>query len=491
MSEFFRNPPEASSLMEASRSFGNYDLAAALADIIDNSITAGASKIAINCQYDEESSLISVSDNGTGMTRDELINAMRPASKNPLEERDVNDLGRFGLGLKTASFSQARELTVISRKNNSITAARWDLDNIANWSMEIFSGVDAENLLVENPVFTVTTEVIWRKLDRVTENGNMAEDDFNRLMIFSADQLSLIFHRYLEKSRNPSKQNVQLFLNGAQLEPHDPFKREHPATQELDTETIKIGENKIVVTPFILPHYSKLGSQEYEKLAAEEGYIKNQGFYVYRNRRLIIHGTWFRLFRHGELSKLARVRVDIPNSLDEEWRITVDKSDAQIPTTLKRRLKDLIEKIGNVSSRVYRQRGSRIMHSGLTPIWLRSVKQGQIKFSVNGANPAIEAFRSSLSSDQKVAFSDMLRIIASGFPVEALHTDYADNPNSLVQSETDPAADIALGVNFYKKMLDKGMAGDEIEKLLETTEPFSLNLKQIIEMVKSSGLDND
>ena len=131
------------------------------------------------------------------------------------------------------------------------------------------------------------------------------------------------------------------------------------------------------------------------------------------------------------------------------------------------------------------------MQSGLTPIWLRTVKQGQIKFSVNDANPAIEVFRSSLSSDQKVAFSDILRIIASGFPVEALHTDYADSPNSLVQSETDPAADIALGVNFYKKMLDKGMAEDEIEKLLGKTEPFSLNLKQIIEMVKSTGPDND
>ena len=144
----------------------------------------------------------------------------------------------------------------------------------------------------------------------------MAEEDFNRLMIFPRISFHS-FHRYLEKSRNPSKQHVQLFLNGAQLEPHDPFKREHPATQELDTETIKIGKNKITVTPFILPHYSKLGSQEYEKLAGEEGYIKNQGFYVYRNRRLIIHGTWFRLFRHGELSKMARVRVDIPNSLDE------------------------------------------------------------------------------------------------------------------------------------------------------------------------------
>lgn len=487
MSELINNPPEASALMEASRSFGNYDLAAALADLIDNSISAGANNIRIDCEYRKIDPLIRIADNGCGMNRQELIDAMRPASQNPMEERDEHDLGRFGLGLKTASFSQARELTVISTRDNDTNAATWDLDNIQNWNMRLSSGEEASQLLLENLLFKTKTEIIWRKLDRIMDGGSLERADFNRLITSSADQLSLIFHRYLEGSSNPEHRQIQLYLNGDCLKPHDPFKTKHPATQELETEEMRISNSIITVTPFILPHYSKLARDEYEQLAGEEGYIKNQGFYVYRNRRLIIHGTWFKIVRHGELSKLARVRVDIPNSLDAQWRLTVDKSDAQIPTVVKRRLRDLTEHIGHTSSRVYRQRGSKVQNRNLTPIWVRTVKKGQIKFSVNPSHPAIKSFSDSLGNVQRSIFAELLGMVASGFPVEALHTDYSDNPNKLVQSDATPDDLVIFTERFVSDMLGKGMPSDELLALLKCTEPFDQSYDFLVETLRNSG----
>lgn len=488
MQEVLKNPPDASALMEASRSFGNYDLAAALADLIDNSISAGAKTISIDFELDDSASYIRIADDGAGMSRAELIQAMRPASRSPLEERDPQDLGRFGLGLKTASFSQARSLTVVTQRSGKAFSASWDLDKISDWEMTVNETDNPKELFLENELFETVTEVVWRKLDRVTENGILGRDEFNRLIASSADQLSLIFHRYMEPQRSPKFKQISIFLNGEKLTPHDPFKRKHPATQELDTEEIDISGSKVVFTPFILPHFSKLPTNEYEQLAGEEGYIKNQGFYVYRNRRLIIHGTWFKLFRHGELSKLARVRVDIPNTLDEQWRITVDKSDAQIPSVLKRRLRDLTEKIGNQSSRAFRQRGSRINRNGITAVWQRTVSGGQIKFGINKENQLIKSFEQGLSKEKQNNFRDLLSVIASSFPIEAVHSDYADNPNSLVQAETDPEKILTVAREFVQGMISTEIPQHAVIEVLKQHEPFCNFAEMIVTSLKNEGI---
>ena len=110
-------PSDASAMGEAMRAYG-YNLATALADLIDNSIAAGSRKVWLRCEWAGSSSWISVTDDGSGMAEKELVNAMRLGSTNPTSKRAKSDLGRFGLGLKTASFSQARRLTVITKKKN-------------------------------------------------------------------------------------------------------------------------------------------------------------------------------------------------------------------------------------------------------------------------------------------------------------------------------------------------------------------------------------
>ena len=163
------NPPNASSLMATARSFGNYDLAAALADLIDNSIRAEARKVSILFEPVEKDVVVRIRDDGMGMGRDELVAAMRPASANPEDPRELNDLGRFGWGLKSASLSQARVLTVVSWRGSESTAAIWDIDNLEDWTMELLVGDDALKLLGSIPNSNSGTEVIWSRCDRLLD----------------------------------------------------------------------------------------------------------------------------------------------------------------------------------------------------------------------------------------------------------------------------------------------------------------------------------
>lgn len=488
MVEKIKNPPKASSFMEASRSFGNYDLPAALADLIDNSITAGADQISIDCDYNSVNPYVRIADNGVGMSRSKLIEAMQFASRSPLEDRERNDLGRFGMGLKSASFSQARELTVISQMDGKFCGARWDLDNNADWEMNFFSDSEAKNLSVECAEFNPTTEVIWKKLTRLTESDNLEEKDFNRLIVEAADQLSLIFHRFLELKQPPNKKRIKIFLNGELLTSNDPFKRDHPKTQQLEEEKIRINDEIITITPYILPIFSSLAADEYEKLAGKEGYLKNQGFYVYRERRLIIYGTWFKLVRHDELSKLARVRVDIPNSLDEQWRITVDKSDAQIPTMIKRRLRDLTVRIRNSSTRVYRRRGASLNRTDITPIWERKIHNHIIKYNVNKNHDMIKTFIQTIPADQKQIFSRLLEIIADSLPIEGFYSDWAESSQKFAQGQTIPEAMIGDIKYLASVLLSKGMDQSDFLNSLRTMEPYNTHYDFILDVLKREGV---
>lgn len=224
-------PPHAASLIEGLRDFG-YSLETSLADIVDNSITARANRIDILADTITDDPWVAIADNGTGMTRTELLEALRPGSKNPRHEREAKDLGRFGLGLKSASFSQCRQLTVLTRKDGSTTAAAWDLDRVSEtnrWSAVILddpSKVPAAEHLGESG-----TIVIWKKLDRL--DGGYKHDRAKRTQtlnsaLSSAERhLRLVFHRYL--SGSPAR--ISIYLNRLPLHPIDPFAEGHPARQ--------------------------------------------------------------------------------------------------------------------------------------------------------------------------------------------------------------------------------------------------------------------
>ena len=350
--------PRASILIESMRDIG-YSLQTAVSDIIDNSITAGAENIELLADTTSESPAIGILDDGSGMSKDQLIEAMRPGSQSPLDTRSEKDLGRFGLGLKTASFSQCRRLTVLTRKSGTVSCAVWDLDVVAEtdeWYVVLpddFTDIPwAEKLKKDG------TLVVWQKLDRLVDSRNDSDrSDLVSAIDETATHLQLVFHRFLKGEKG--LEQVRISLNSGPLEPFDPFHSGHPATIRGPVERSQLGNREILIQPFTLPHHKKVTKEEWEHYARPEGYTKNQGFYLYRGKRLIIHGTWFRLAPQTELTKLARVRIDIPNGMDAEWKIDVKKASAQPPPSVREHLRKLVQRIGAVSKRVYEGRGQK------------------------------------------------------------------------------------------------------------------------------------
>jgi hypothetical protein len=465
------NPPDATSLMMSARSFGNYDLPGALADLIDNSIKAGAREITLTCRYNDGNPEIRVRDDGHGLSSHELREAMRPASSDPLNERSPDDLGRFGWGLKSASFSQCARLTVLSRRGDELTGCVWDLANVDGWQMgvldrEEFSAIAAPELALKDGV-----EVVWSNCDRLSENGTITQGEFNALIVHAGNRLALVFHRYLAGEVRGRRLNI--VLNGRRIEPLDPFYRDHPATQQLEPERLEIAGQSIDIQPFVLPHYSKLLRSQYDQLGGEEGFLRNQGFYVYRNHRLIISGTWFRLLRHGELSQLIRVRIDVPNALDHVWKITVDKSDAQLPAALRSRLRQLVDGLRRRSARVYRSRGGRLDRASTTSVWSRYARGGEVRYAINRSHPIIDALLDSGDDKQKQAASAALNIIEQTFPVTAFGRDTMLEPDSIHQTRADPVA-FKADLTAALPLLLMQANGDfsALERLLRVTEPW-------------------
>ncbi len=481
------NPPKASSLMNTARSFGNYDLAAALADLIDNSIQAKSTKISILFEPIESGLVVRIRDNGAGMNRDELVAAMRPASVNPESPRSLDDLGRFGWGLKSASLSQARVLTVVSWQRSNFTTAIWDIDNLEDWSMELLVGDEALNFLDAPPISNSGTEVIWTRCDRLLDQdiSSSLDEQLNEKISHASKQLSLIFHRYLS---GEARNKLAIEMQGYLLKPLDPFMSNHSATQTIDEDRIKLrGKEEIAVQPFIIPHFSKLTVEERESLGGDEGLVRNQGFYVYRNKRLIIYGTWFRLMPHGELSQLMRVKVDLPNTLDTDWKITLDKSDAQLPVVLRTGLKELLKKFGKRSTSANRRKGVNLTIDKTEPVWKRVAYNGRIRYQINRDHPLIWELIAE-SQDSEIT-REALKLIESYVPTEAMIKDQEENQLEQVQAITDPEIfEVLLDACFMACLRQNGKQPTLKEFLgfASKMEPFSSQWKYSESYIKNN-----
>ena len=206
-----------------------------------------------------------------------------------------------------------------------------------------------------------------------------------------------------------------------------------PARQELQDETITLEGQKIEIQPFILPHHSKVSKKDYEKYGGEDGYLHNQGFYVYRNRRLIIKGTWFRIIPKTELHKLIRIRIDIPNSLDHLWQLDVKKSNASPPLAVLNRLKELLPSLSDRGKRPYTKRGSRAL-SDVVCMWRREFSNNKVSYVINEEHPFVKTLVANENGDVDPQKLSYLRIISGAFPTEAFHVDVNDDAKIAIVS---------------------------------------------------------
>lgn len=463
--------PHAAALIEGLRDIG-YSLETAISDVIDNSITAGAHRIKINTETFSDEPYIAIIDDGDGMTEEELVAAMRPGSRNPLATRDEPDLGRFGLGLKSASFSQCRRLTVVSKKSGQTSAAIWDLDDVAErneWAVQLPDGV-AGIPAVEH-LGPKGTLVLWQKLDRLTggysHNAAKRAEVINQRIAETERHLRLVFHRFMEDSKP-----LRILLNERLLRPLDPFARKNPATIADPEEVLTLIRGDVEIQSFTLPHHKQVGKTEWEDIGGPEGHLKSQGFYLYRGKRLILHGTWFGLCRQSELTKLSRVRIDIPNSMDADWKIDVKKSSAQLPPVVRDRLKKVIERILAGSKRTYSKRGQKLVDHERLPLWHRIQADGQIRYRPNVEHPAFADFAESLPPDLRRGFFNCIALVGASLPIETLHADMAGTAEQIVPDRVDEDT-LAQAVQATLSVL-MGARKDikEIMSLMKDVDPF-------------------
>lgn len=413
-----------------------YSLQAAVADLVDNSITAAADKIDIVFDMSAEP-IVLVMDNGKGMAESELVAAMRHGTVSPKARRRALDLGRFGLGLKTASFSQCRLLTVVSAQDGVLCGAEWDLDRIDDedeWMLSILDQDDISSLPYVDRLGTHGTVVMWRKLDRLVEDavGVRRDEIVSEKIGVLGKHLSLVFHRFLS-GEIKAYPRISITINGHAISAFDPFCRKNPATQVLPEEIVRIGESEVRLQPYILPHHSRLSSREYEFYQSRSDFISNQGAYIYRNGRLMAWGDWFRLVPKGEATKLARVQIDFSNSLDEAWTIDIKKSRARPPHAVRERLHQIVEHIAERSVRTYRNRGQKRYQEAETPIWERYDDNSGIRYAINIQHPIIESLCVRLSPEDAKALHLLLESVASSLPIEMIYSDYSTHPREVRQ----------------------------------------------------------
>jgi hypothetical protein len=297
-------------------------LETAVADLIDNSISAGATVIQIFCDISRSIPALVIADNGCGMTESQVIAAMRHGATDPRTKRGPKDLGRFGLGLKTASFSQCRRLTLVSALNGQLAAAEWNLAKIEeddDWLISVLEYDEIkEQPFIEN-LYSTGTLVIWKDLDRLFEGatGQKRDEIVNQKLVTVERHLALVYHRYLA-GEVKGREKLTICINGHPVTAFDPFCRKNQATQILHEEKVWIGDVPIIMQPYILPHHSRLTATEWDYYQDRSDFISNQGVYIYRNERLMAWGDWFRIVPKGEATKLAEFMIATMRAKDDE-----------------------------------------------------------------------------------------------------------------------------------------------------------------------------
>lgn len=459
--------PEASSIIESLRAIG-YNIQTAIADLVDNSVSAGAKNIHVCFEWKGADTRLYIKDDGVGMSNEELIQAMRPGSRNPNKERTIKDLGRFGLGLKTASFSQCRKLSVLSKKATHDAACwTWDLDFVSltgNWDLIDYIPSGFENCLDEQQAGTV---VIWSDLDRLVKNmradDRSSHDKFLIIMEEVKKHLAMVFHRFIENGQ------IKLYFQNRPVEPWNPFLIDNSATQKFPEEPMQ--NNQVKVRGFVLPHQSKLTDEAFMHANGPRGWNDMQGFYIYRNERLLLAGDWIGMFRKEEHFKLARIAIDLPNHLDKDWQIDIKKSVARPPVALRDQLKAYAASVRSQAVEVYRHRGKVLQRKyaagQFQPVWQEKVKSGKRFYEINRDHPLVNKL---YSKELEV----LLRTLEETVPIPLIVINESEQPDSFLKpyEKAAPNELKELLKTVYNSLLNNNTP-DQAKSRLLLIEPFN------------------
>ena len=476
MFEVYSSVPNAHLLLSSLRSVG-YTAETAIADIIDNSITAKATEI--NLIFDWNDYCIIIYDNGIGMNRDDLLSSMAIGSCDPEKERDISDLGRFGMGMKTAAFSLGRTLTVLTKCNNLISNARWDLDYIKSyneWSLLIDSSEDEKICMLSEYMqnYSNGTLICISDIDKIIisdKNTNQEKNKFYKMIDSVKRHISMVFHRFLENNEIVIKVGTKEFLND--LLPWNPFCTYNRAVQELEQEELINNNHQIIIKPYILPHKTKFSNEDdFVKAGGHKGWLHHQGFYVYRNNRLIVYGTWFGIFKKEISYNLARISLDIYSDSDFDWQIDIKKSKAVPPVYAEQSIRRAAEMAVRQSVKVYNSRGTyeRKVYSKapqLSYVWEQRKNQyGIYSFYLNKKHTLLLKLKNSLNTEQKHLLDTYLELAEKCSPMSFSEiTGTINNAKPEKLSENDIEILKCSAKELIKSLNINGYSKEEIKDL--------------------------
>jgi len=463
-------------MIETFRSIG-YSIETAIADIIDNSITAGANNIWIDYEWKGTDTVLSIMDDGRGMNDEEIIQAMRPGSTSPLTSRQENDLGRFGLGLKTASFSQCRKFSVISKTiDHEATFWCWDLDYV--------NAVKSWQLLKYRPDFDFIENkynelqsgsvVLWWDIDRLTRSTKTDSLTSKKLFQSTMDtlkkHLAMVFHRFIEGGLN-------IFLRNRTIEPWDPFMVNCNGLQPRPEAQLDNGRVKI--KGFVLPHRSKLTPEEYTYgKGPKDSWTAQQGFYVYRNRRLLVAGDWLNLFKREVHYDLCRIRIDIPNNMDNEWQIDIKKSVARPPADLRAQISSIARDVREQAVEVYRHRGKviqrKLAREEYVPFWEEKARHGKRFYKLSREHPILRELLEN-AGPLRSRLENALQFIEETVPVPLITLQESENERPHGKPFEGKAHEVVKDFmkSMYERLLADGNTSELAKARIANIEPFN------------------
>lgn len=337
-----------------------YTVETAIADLVDNSIEAKATRVDI--VLDSAGRHVAIMDNGIGMADSTHRESMKIAAET--REYEEGSLGKFGTGMKAASLSQARRLTVATRATNSskITVRALDIDHVAkvnDWDQVtlVLDPTDLPPFAKKHLTETSGTVVIWENLDRIFSDSDLSAADIREEMLDKTQKttqhLGMVFHKFISGEVTPRSKLV-LTVNKSKVEAWDPYCRDEK-TFEVCKHTLTFAGSEIKVTGFVLPSEKEFSSKSaFEAASGIKKWNQSQGFYVYRNNRLIRWGGWLSVKSVDEHTKLARIALEIPSELDAQFQLNVAKSSLTLPLELKRLLHPIAADVSGKANKRYR-----------------------------------------------------------------------------------------------------------------------------------------
>jgi hypothetical protein len=476
--------PDPGGTIESFKSLG-YTLEAAVADLVDNSVTAQARNINVEFAWDGRDSWVAVTDDGNGMVEAELVTAMTIAAKGPSATRGARDLGRFGMGLKTASFSQARQLIVATTMPGGSRVTRaWDLDVVRHTGeWRLLQEVEpADAALISRLAGGQGTVVLWRHLHRFDIPGITSSDAASKQHFYEdirnrvEPHLGMVFSRFLDGKRLSS-----LTVNGNPVRPWDPFLRNQRFVQQLPAERVPISGYTMNVEGFVLPHPRHLSEEQARNAAGPRGWLDQQGFYVYRRDRLIVAGDWLgvRGFRKEDKYILARIAVEIPAELDAEWSIDVRKSATvpplaarphllRIGAEARRRAAEVLSHRGRISAR---EHGADFIYA-----WTVEQRDGQVTCRINRKHPLVQQILRG-GAEESADGRALIRLLEETVPVAALRVmhraEMMDDPEPFASATgvTDPEA-VKVAERIQAAYISQGLSRHEARSRIRMMPPF-------------------